>query len=333
MLESSLQHLVDIGEYRKAADYLDAKAGHTPSERLLRIELEQHLGDPMKALELAEALLLKPLEKIHKIEALAIVGRCHGWLGAPERGIPLLLKAIGMASEEAPFLEAELRARYAQDVLSWIGVEPALAELPRLRHAALRSGNKQALSRYHITRANICAMRGSLDLAHVELDHASDLLACRPHAEISWLVKHFRGSIASMDGRLQEARVEAEETLQLARDSGVGSRVAYALGNLANVLAAEGSFALARPKLEESLATLRPLSRARLAALNTGIHVGLATNDDILAGRMVTDGLELIARLGGDWWYYRLWFELNRVRWLIHNRDFDQALQLSTAAL
>ena len=150
----------------------------------------------------------------------------------------------------APFLEAELRARYVQDVLSWIGVEPALVGLPRLRQAALRSGNQQALCRYHIASAQIAALRGSLDFAHRELDRASGLLAAKPHAEISWLLKHFRVGLASIAGRLEEARISADEALRLARDSGAASRVAYAWGNLAHVLAAEGNFALARQALD-----------------------------------------------------------------------------------
>jgi len=328
----SVQQLFDEGEFRKAAEHLNSQKFLTIPERVMRAVLEYRLGNPRIAAQQAEALLAGPLDKLDRIRTLAVVGWCQGLLSSPERSIQSLNKVIAMASETDASLEAELRAWFAQDVLSWIGIEPAFSELPRLRQSALRSGNQQALASYHITQGRIAALLGSFELADNELLRASNLLAAKPHAYTSWLLKHVRVGISSMEGHLTEAREVAEETVQLAQQYGA-TRVAYAQGNLAHILCAAGHFAQARRSLEQSLSNLPSSSRARFAALNTGIQIGLATGDLEFTARMVEDGLATIARVGSEWWYYRLWFELNRVRWLLHQGDDVQASEIADAVM
>jgi DNA-binding NtrC family response regulator/tetratricopeptide (TPR) repeat protein len=324
MAHRSVQQLVREGEYRKAAEFLDSQANKNVPDKLLRASLELHLGEPTKAYELAHSLLSSNLDASSRVQALVCCGRALSLAGGLKRGVSLLQKAIKLASNTDLALEAEVRAIYAQHVLLGIGVEPAVAELPRLRDCALRSGNRTALVSMHITRGRIAALRGYSVLAIRELEHAERLLADEEDIELSWLVKHVRVAIAIMEGDASGGITWAEHCLELARRMGSRARIGSALGNLAMAWVAAGSFVKARKLLEECLYVLPRSSRARLAALHTGIHLALLTDNDNFAERMIADGAGVIQESDSEPWYYRLWFEVHRQKWLLKRGLFAE---------
>ena len=333
MSQRSVQQLVAEGEFRKAVEYLDSKKQLTAPERVVRATLEFYLGDPSRALTCAEALLAEPLDASSRAHALAVCGRSLGRLGNAERGAALLQKAIAQASATSNSLEADFRAQFVQDVLSWFGVEPALAELPRLRESALRSGNGHALAHFHIAQARIAALRGPLGTAATELDQAERLLQDHPHADTRWVLQHVRTGIASMDGDLANALKHARQCLASARAANARSRIGYALGNIANISVTAGEFAEARACLDECLQILPRASRARFAVLHTGLHLALLTDDESLAREMIADGLGTIETGATEHSYYRLWFELHRLKWLSRREQSPDVVKAAETAL
>jgi tetratricopeptide (TPR) repeat protein len=333
MTQRSVQQLVAEGEFRKAVEYLDTKKQLSAAERVVRATLEFYLGDPSRALKSAEALLIEPLDNASRAHALAVCGRSLGRLGNAERGAALLQRAIAQATATSNSLEADFRAQFVQDVLSWFGIEPALAELPRLRESALRSGNGHALAHFHIAQARIAALRGPLGTAAIELDKAERLLQDHPHADTRWVLQHVRTGIASMDGDLANALRHARECLASARAANARSRMGYALGNIANISVMAGDFAGARSCLDECLRILPKASLARFAVLHTGLHLALLTDDESLATEMVDDGLSTIETGATEHSYYRLWFELHRLKWLARREQSPELVRAAETAL
>jgi DNA-binding NtrC family response regulator len=326
MAERSVQQLATEGDLRQAADLLDAKERPTLPERALRASIEFQIGDPANALKLAEALLAQTVDPRTRIRALAVKGRSLGRLGSTAQSVGLLQKAIAQAAQVDTALEAELRADFVHDLLSLVGIEPTVAELPRLRESALKSGNRQALAKFHLANARVEALRSPSCSVSAQLEMADSLLVDCPNSEIRWFVQHVRTGIAIMDGDSGGALVHARECLKQARESNTKSRIGYALGNLANILVNTGAFAEARQALDECLDLLPNSSLARFAALHTGLHLSIITEDEMLARRMIDDGSRTAQLADCERSYYRLWFEFHRLKWLSRHQRADEVL-------
>ena len=91
-----------------------------------------------------------------------------------------------------PRFEARLIASNCGALVNWIGIEPAAAELPRLRRAAVATGDPYCLIAYHSLLAQIKAKKGLIESANRSLETARGLLARWPN-----VVQQGRVAIAS----------------------------------------------------------------------------------------------------------------------------------------
>ena len=175
-------------------------------------------------------------------------------------------------------------------LLGWIGIEPALAELPRLRKTALLAGNTQALIEYHIIHAKVSTMRGWLSRAEREAQIASDLLERSPHLIQSWKLRQLQSNAAIKRCDLHLAGSLAKDcfawiTPLLAPELCIGTT----FGNLAHISVMSGDYLTARKCLDDALTQLDH-THMRIAAFSTGIELGLASGDQLLTANMVSRG-------------------------------------------
>ena len=334
MSESRAKQHVLAGEFRKAADCLKDGAFNSHSDNILRAQIELEVGDTRLALSRAEALLRERLDSKGRANCLSIAGRALGRLGAVQDGVGNQRKGIALAAKigDAP-LESELSARLAAGLLDWIGIEPALVELPRLRRIALSAANTCALIDYHILTARIAAMRGWLPRAGEEARIAFNLLQGSPNKIQLWKVRQIQSNVAIKACDMSSALNYALDCLDLAESSGSMLSIGTTLGNLAHIAAATGDFERGRQFLRRAMASLDASSHMRIAAYSTGLEIGLACADAEFANEMVAnrDGFE--EPDSKDSRYYHLWFELNRVRWLASSDQLVEAESRANIAL
>ena len=322
MIDIVAEQLISSGEFRKAADRLRTKPGLSDQDRVLLSWAELELGDTRAAMRHASEIPGQRMSADQRARVLGVQGRAQGNQGLTHDGLVSLQKAVALAA--SPNVQAELLAHYVAAALSWVGVEPALSELPRLRRLALESANRPALIEFHIVHARIAALRGWWHKVYPELRAAEVLLETQPHLKLQWRLEQVHASISIMCGDLSAAIHHGERCLELSEVSGSKSSKASTLANLAHIWAVAGDFDRARRFLAASHELLDTLSHIRFATANTGINIGLACNDDEYARSMISEG-DRLAVGTPDRAYYRLWFILHRVRWLVHCNQFADA--------
>ena len=327
MTESRAQKLVDAGEFRKAAEWLDVRGQRGQSDRILRARLELEIGDSSLARSQADALLHEHLEKPDRASCMDILGRALARLGLTTQGLGFMQKAIALAADCDSQLHAALLAHYAKALLNWVGVEPALAVLPRLRKAALDSGNRRALVEYHISCARVSAIRGSWARADAEVRLSTNLLEVDPSLDQLWRLRQVQATMASKTCELTSAQSHAQEALHLAETIGSKPFIASTMAILAHIAAVRGDYGPARRYIDRTIDLLAPLSHIRFALYSTQIDIGLGSGDSTYAALGVRNGETLRRELATAPVYYQLWFELHHVRWLLcQGRNEDAAV-------
>ena len=330
MPENLGEMLVAAGEFRQAAEWFDSKTELTCDQRVYRAHVELEVGDSSTALRTAQKVLRERIEDPCKAYCLNIIGRALGRLGSIDEGLAYIRKSVALASTRRRHLEATFRADLVSALLNWVGAEPAMAELPRLRRIALETGNTQALIEYHLIYAKISAIREWWDRADAELEVATDLLLTYPNLYQLWKAKQARCNIAIKRGELYSARSHADECLLLAEQCGARFALSVTLENLAHISVRTGDHTEARKFLQRTLDLLDPLSPLRAAAYSTGIELGLAGGDTDYARQMVRAG-EQIVTTKEERSYYELWWELNRLRWLIACGNYHEAARAAAS--
>ncbi|HXG86686.1 MAG TPA: sigma-54 dependent transcriptional regulator [Vicinamibacterales bacterium] len=333
IIDSHTKSLIEAGELRKAAEWLHARAELSQNDRILRAELELQLGDIQVALESTEAILREHLETSARAYCLGIAGRALGRMGNVPAGTAKLRNAIELVAARNPALAAQLLAELVGALISWVGIEPALTELPRLRRVSLASGNLRALVQFHIAQGRIYAMRGWLSRAENEGRFAADLLIASPDLVLSTRIKQLQSNISIKTPDMESARVRAEECLTLAKRCGARIGIGAALGNLAHIAAVTGKFDEARPLIADALEALPQRNTLRASVFATGVEIALATNDADFAASMIGDCRALLDTHAQQYAYNELFFELQRVRWLVHCAQYMDAFASATEAL
>jgi DNA-binding NtrC family response regulator/tetratricopeptide (TPR) repeat protein len=325
------ERLIEAGDFRKASEILTPNATD-PADRVLAAWALLESGETAAALASASELLKQQLNPTIYARCLAVLGRAHARLGRTSEGLSSLKKSVGIAASHNKYVEADLRAQHAAAALNWVGVEPALAELPALRRAALESANRVALAEYHIVYARIAALRGWWRKAFAEASVARELVSLSPHSATQWRLEQCLASIAIMTGNLDVAIQHGERGLRLSEVVASKSKRASTVANLAYIWAVAGQFERAKALLVEAHELLERDSQIRFATCSTGIELGIRSGDDAFAKQMLELG-EALTSVFTDATYYLLWFALHRVSWLIHTGEYGAAAVAAEAAL
>jgi DNA-binding NtrC family response regulator/tetratricopeptide (TPR) repeat protein len=333
MANSRAHELVASGDFRKALEWIDSKGALTQADRILKAHLELEVGDATTAQQLADTLLKEHLAKRDRAFCLDVSGRALARSGSTAQGLSLLQKAISIAEECDSQLHAELLAHYAKALLSWVGVEPALAVLPQLRKVALQTGNRRALVEYHLSRARVSAIRDWWQVARSEIALAASLLEVDKGLDQLWQLRQVQATISTKECQLAAARTHTEEAIRVAREIGSVPFEASSLANLAHITNLAGHHDESRIYIDRAASLLAPFSHIRFALYSTQIDVGLWSSDVDYAKAAVDCGQQLCHHFDGGRFYYRLWFELQHGRWLLHQGDSAGAAALAFGAL
>ncbi len=175
-------------------------------------------------------------------------------------------------------------------------------------------------------------MRGWLSRAEREAQIASDLLERSPHLIQSWKLRQLQSNAAIKRCDLYLAGSLAKDCLAIATASGSKQCLGTTFGNLAHISVMSGDYLTARKCLEDALTQLDH-TYMRIAAFSTGIELGLASGDQSLTANMVSRGESATTSTKDEQSDYHLFFELNRVRWLLECKQFEEAATRSSAAL
>src|SRR5262245_13850986 len=249
MADSVVEQLIVAGEFRKAADLISKKGLHAETDQVLWAWAALELGDTTEALRKANELLARRLSADDRARCLSVIGRAQSNQGKTSDGMICLKKALAVASSS--FAQAEVLAHYVAAALSWIGVEPALAELPKLRRISLESANIPALVEYHIVHGRIAALKGWWHKVESELNAASGLLESHPHLRLQWRLEQVQASVAIKVGDLAAAITHAQRCLALSETSGSRSHRASTFANLAHIHSVAGDYEQARRCLSQ----------------------------------------------------------------------------------
>jgi len=333
MWENRARALILAGQFKQAAAWLGSRKSLTQSDRILSAHLALELGDQTSALAQAQALLHESLDNLSRAYCLSIEGRALGNLGSVTDGSARMQKAISLAAGKDLSFHAELLGHYVRAVLAWVGIEPALAELPAVRRAALESANRRALIDYHIAYGHISALRGWRCRANDELRLACELMRTDPYCDQMWRVRQLQAALATRNTELGSALAFASDALSLAESLGAKLSIAYVLGNLACLGSMTGNYAQARTHLDQSMRLLSFAGHLAVANYSNGIDIGLRSGDNEYAALMAQQGEKLLVDLTKTPAFYQLWFEFGRVRWLIAQRYFRAAAEAASGAL
>ncbi len=333
MTSSYAHELISMGDFRKAADWIESKQTLSQGDRILKARIELEIGDSAAAQLLADALLKEHLGKSARAVCLDIAGRALARSGSTAQGLSFLQKGIAIAAECDQQLHAELLGRYSKALLNWVGVEPALAVLPQLRKAALRAGNRRALVEYHLSLARVSAMRDWWRRAKAEVDVVKDLLEVEPRLDQLWQLRQVQAAIATKVCQLAAARLRAQEALDIATTIGSVPFQASSLANLANITSLAGNYDEARQYIDHASPLLAPLSHHRFGLYTTQIAVGLWSLDASYANSAVEAGQQLSKHFAGGRFYLRLWFELQYARWLLRQGHHLEAASVAVKGL
>src|SRR4029078_6492186 len=174
----AIDALMAQGRFREAASLLDSAIILTHSQKVVRAWLAAECDGAVQPSVIAELLL--PHASGHtRALCLEIKGLAAAQMGNPRRGLKLLDAALTCADAE-PSLVGRLEIRIGTALLNWIGVEPALARLPRIRRAVIQAGEPYATIGVHLLCAEIEIKRDDLR-SEVHLRTAASLLEPFPN--------------------------------------------------------------------------------------------------------------------------------------------------------
>jgi hypothetical protein len=94
-----------------------------------------------------------------------------------------------------------------------------------------------------------------------------------------------------------------------------------------------GNFSEALLFMNRGTELLEPHNPQRFGIYATGIEIALATSDEPLGEATLLDGVRLRHALPQEHSYYELFFELQRVRWLIYRRRYSDAIDAANSSL
>jgi DNA-binding NtrC family response regulator len=328
--EAAILELVARGLFRDAAAAIDSGNIDTTFIRVARAELEIDIGSPLQARAAAETLLTQRLSHTEKSSCWDIVGRVSLTTGQIERG----LKALHQASAAAVLsndrrLQARLIASNCAALLNWIGIEPAAAELPQLRKAAISIGDPYCLVSYHSILAQIRAKKGLIESAKRSVDTASGLLKRWPNVWQQGRLAITSTAISILESDYECALVSTKEALSCAEQSGSRRIRVPALGNFAHIKLAQGELVEAHKAINQCLADVQKGGNTEIGLLDTELQIALAGRDLGLAGVLAPRLMATSTLLENGRSYCGLWFLLTRVKWMYQTGEVAAGLALA----
>ena len=332
--EAEVIGLVDRGLFRAAARTIDADRAPSLSLQVIRADLEIDVGKTDRARELAEFLLNERLSHAERAKCWEVIGRVALNFGQIERGVRAMHRAAAsVALSQDRLREARLIAANCEALLHWVGIEPAAAELPRLRQTAVACGDAYSLISFHRLAAEIKAKKGFFLSAKRSLETAKGLLGRWPSVWHQGHIAIAHCAIHILEADYRSALSTADEALDCASKSGSRRLLVPGLANLAHIKMTLGDLAAADEAISQFLRIVEPGGNMEIAGLDTCVRIALATGDVELSSRLAGTVNEVSARLEDGASYHGLWYLLTRIRGLYQSGDVHAGLTLALEAL
>jgi len=327
---ASAYEFAEAGCFREAADAIDRHGGVTKNLRVLRARLEIDVGNPLQAKSAADVLLRENLTQSERSTCWEIVGRVELNGGRIELGLKAMHRAFSAATQCAdPKISARLIASYCDSLLHFVGIEPAAAEVPRLRQAAIATGDPFCLIAFHSIVAELKAKKGSISEAKHSAETAHGLLQQWPHVWQQGRLAVARSGIHILESDYDRALSAATEALDCAEKTGSRRLRIPALGNFAHIKLAQGELEDATKAVNHFLSLVQKGGNSEIAGLDTLLQIALAKRDLELSGRLAQQVYETSAGLEGGVSYHGLWHILTRVKWLYQVGEIEAGVSLA----
>src|SRR5688572_4640631 len=98
MLEDEASALVELGLYKDAAALIDSRPNPTKSVRVIRVQLESHIGSPDRPRQLAQTLLREHITPYEKACCYEVIGRVAMSAGQIEPALKAMRLAMSMGA-------------------------------------------------------------------------------------------------------------------------------------------------------------------------------------------------------------------------------------------
>jgi DNA-binding NtrC family response regulator len=322
--EVSPFELVSKGLFRDASNYLDKQDNLPVRLQVLRAQLEVHVGTAATAQALAHRLLAQTLTNEEKSTCWHVVGRTSLTLGRVEDGLRAMTRALAAATAtQDDAIESRLRADNAHALLQWVGVEAAALELPKLRQVAVRAGDAMGMIAVHSLVAEINARRGLVGAATSSIETARALLARFDNAWQRGRLAVIETGVAIIRSDYKTALECTAEALACAKRSGSREIQIPALGNLAFIKLAHGSFDEVRTTVRQLREEMRHggASTAEISISDTEMLLALAEGKLNDAAAIESTISARLASAEGRGSYYEYWHWLTTAKWLYATAD------------
>lgn len=332
--ESTILSMVESGHFRDAAIAIDEQPNRPLSLRVLRCQLEPHVGSPTRAIDSAERLLKEHLTNSEKASCWNIIGRGNLSVGQIDAGLRGMKRAAQLSAETGDArLQTRLMCSFAQGLLHWVGIEPAAIEVSKLRKEVIRSGDPHSMVALHYLCAEIQAKRGFLVAAEKSIHTAKTILGGFVNVWQQGRLAITSTGIAIFNADYAAALEFTREALYCAERSGSRELKIPALGNLAYINVAQGSIGTAKGVIEEVLGIVRRGEASEIGLRDTQMQLALASGDLELARSLADEVQATAENLEKGDSYYGLWHLLTRVKWLYRIGQADAGVALALDAI
>jgi len=325
---------IESGDLRAAGALLEGRISPHDFESLtLRAELELVRGYPESASRLAADILtrVKPSDPVYA-RALYLQGAARCSLGDAQIGLHELERAAAAAKASG---DVPLVARIRLQILerSSEAGAPYHVSLPLSADAlkAVRtSGDKHILAEAHICFARLEARRGDIQVARRHLQHAERLIHETPNQVLIASIHLTLAMAAWIEGNTETAHDFAVQGEREADEAGWEKGQAIAQADMAFLSLCRGDFHEAERMLAQAEQSGHKTPNFQFALLDTRVCLALARHNYEEADRLwsIAEGT---SQGVGAW--YRLRGSHIRVRALIHQRRFKEALELARRAI
>jgi DNA-binding NtrC family response regulator/tetratricopeptide (TPR) repeat protein len=334
MANANIHALIETGRFREASTAINAQGDLSPSLRVVRAQLETHLGSPVSACDQAKALLRERLDDEDEIHCHEIVGRTAMAMGQPETGMKAMRAALALAvRSQSQKLIARLSVSNAEALLHWGAVEPAVVEIAKVRRVCAAAGDPYSLIALHKLVAEIKSKTGLGASAREDIKTARTLLSDWPNCWLEGRVAVTASAIEFMEADYESAFLFASEALQCADKSGSREIRVPALANLANIQRIQGRLDQARQSIDEFFSIVKKGGNAEIGGLDTATEIALAANDLELATALSERATNLSEGLGQGNSYHGLWHVLTKIKLLYRKEQLEAGISLALDSL
>jgi hydrogenase-4 transcriptional activator len=334
MLEAEALALVDLGLFKDAAALIDSSPNPTKALKVLRVQLDSYIGNPVRSRQAAEALLREHLTPFEQAYCYEVIGRTAVGTGQIESGLKAMRSAMTAALRaQSPKLEARLIASNAELLLHWGALEPAAEEVSKLRRACVPAGDPYSVIAFHKLVAEIKAKMGLAAAARQSINAGRSLLVSWPNVAQQGFLAVTSSAIEFMQSDYETALQWSMEALRCAQKSGSREIQVPATGNLALIKLAQGKLGEAKNAVDDFLGLVRKGGSTEIAGLDTELEIAIANGELEHAQKLAQRVAHTSAALDKGNSYHGLWNLLTQVRLRYRLGNSEDGLATALEAL